>query len=140
MLELRETDACRLLLRETAALQSLRQQHPEKFKRLEHLLSRSSFDAKEVYQGTPKEKRRAAIAQGNYWRLKAVSSVTSFLRCLTFYEGLRYDHTNHYEHVPAVFTRLYFRRHWKTILTFSFPFVLSSTPHPGADGYVILWF
>lgn len=64
MLELRETDLARLLLRETAVLQQLRQQNPEQFKRLDQLVTRPFFDAKEVYEGTPKEKRRAAIAQG----------------------------------------------------------------------------
>ena len=64
MLELRETDLARLLLRETAVLQHLRQQSPEHFKRLDQLATRPFFDAKEVYQGMPKEKRRAAIAQG----------------------------------------------------------------------------
>ena len=64
MLELRETELARLLLRETAVLQQLRQQNPEHFKRLDTLANRPFFDAREVYQGTPKEKRRAALAQG----------------------------------------------------------------------------
>ncbi|OEH80504.1 WD-40 repeat-containing protein [Cyclospora cayetanensis] len=63
MLELRETELARLLLRETAVLQQMRQQDPEHFKRLDQLATRPFFDAKEVYQGTPKEKRRSAIAQ-----------------------------------------------------------------------------
>ncbi|CDJ67306.1 hypothetical protein ENH_00033900 [Eimeria necatrix] len=64
MLELRETELARLLLRETAVLQQLRQQTPERFKRLDQLANKPFFDAKEVYQGSSKEKRRAAIAQG----------------------------------------------------------------------------
>ncbi|KAL8270586.1 hypothetical protein Esti_005485 [Eimeria stiedai] len=64
MLELRETDLARVLLRETSVLQRLRQQNPDQFKRLDQLASRPFFDAKDVYQGVPKEKRRATIAQG----------------------------------------------------------------------------
>ncbi|KAL8442001.1 hypothetical protein Emag_006746 [Eimeria magna] len=63
MLELRETDLARLLLRETSVLQRLRQQDPDQFKRLDQLATRPFFDAKDVYQGIPKEKRRANIAQ-----------------------------------------------------------------------------
>lgn len=72
MLELRETDLARLLLRETAVLQQLRQQSPEQFKRLDQLATRPFFDAKEVYQGTSKEKRRAAIAQALALELDSV--------------------------------------------------------------------
>ncbi|CDJ38733.1 WD-40 repeat protein, putative [Eimeria tenella] len=72
MLELRETELARLLLRETAVLQQLRQQTPERFKRLDQLANKPFFDAKEVYQGTSKEKRRAAIAQALALELDSV--------------------------------------------------------------------
>lgn len=43
----------------------MKQRHPERYLRLEHLLSRTVFDAKDVYtEGMTKEKRRKVIAQG----------------------------------------------------------------------------
>eukprot|EP00920_Eleutheroschizon_duboscqi_P019146 GHVT01045344.1.p1 GENE.GHVT01045344.1~~GHVT01045344.1.p1 ORF type:complete len:390 (+),score=52.91 GHVT01045344.1:316-1485(+) len=71
LLELREVDLARALLRETAALQSLKLHQPSRFKRLELLASRAFFDPKEAYQGIPREKRRDAIAQAMAQRLTA---------------------------------------------------------------------
>uniref|UniRef100_A0A7R9Z0B9 WD40 repeat-containing protein SMU1 n=1 Tax=Chlamydomonas euryale TaxID=1486919 RepID=A0A7R9Z0B9_9CHLO len=62
MVELKEVDTARAMLRQTQVFQRMRKEDPERVSRLEHLLGRTYFDAREVYGGSTKEKRRAAIS------------------------------------------------------------------------------
>ncbi|KAK9839667.1 hypothetical protein WJX81_004660 [Elliptochloris bilobata] len=62
LVELREVDTARAMLRQTAVFAGMKQEEPDRFLRLEHLCGRAYFDVREVYGATPKEKRRAQLA------------------------------------------------------------------------------
>ena len=64
LIELRETDAAKSLLRQAPTLQSMKLESAERFVRLEKLCNKTYFDAQEeLYGETRRDKRRARLAQ-----------------------------------------------------------------------------
>lgn len=49
MIELRELDTAKAILRQTQAMTNMKLEDPERYSRMEHLLVRTYFDPKEVY-------------------------------------------------------------------------------------------
>ena len=67
MVELRELDAAKAILRETEPMQSLKRSHPDRYLRLEHLHAKHYFDGREVYGDNTREERRQQLAQCTYF-------------------------------------------------------------------------
>ncbi|KAL7753896.1 hypothetical protein RI367_000828 [Sorochytrium milnesiophthora] len=64
LIEARELSAARTMLRQTEPMDALRDQFPDRYLRLESLLSRTYFEPSDSYpEGHRKEKRREIIAQ-----------------------------------------------------------------------------
>eukprot|EP00397_Hematodinium_sp_SG-2012_P028723 GEMP01030268.1.p1 GENE.GEMP01030268.1~~GEMP01030268.1.p1 ORF type:complete len:527 (+),score=94.55 GEMP01030268.1:149-1729(+) len=63
LMDLREHETAQHLLKETAPLLTMKNDHPERYKRLEQFLKKPHFDAKEAFEGLTKEKKRSQVAQ-----------------------------------------------------------------------------
>lgn len=63
MIEVRDTDVAVQLLRGSAPMAHMKQTQVERYRRLETLTQRTSFDVNEVYAGVSKQKRRSDVAQ-----------------------------------------------------------------------------
>jgi WD40 repeat-containing protein SMU1 len=62
MIELREIDTARVILRQAQVFSQMQTEDPERFIRLERLCSRTIIDVKDLYAGIGCEKRRMSIA------------------------------------------------------------------------------
>lgn len=62
LIELRETDTARAMLRQTQVFARMKADDAERYLRLEHLCNRTYFDVRELYGSTPRDKRRANLA------------------------------------------------------------------------------
>lgn len=62
MLELRESETARALLRNTGVMQALKVSDWERYRRIEDLLARTYFDARDAYGDSSKERRRSQLA------------------------------------------------------------------------------
>jgi WD40 repeat-containing protein SMU1 len=73
MIELKESETARAMLRDTAPMVLLRNKDPERYLRLQRLINKPFFDHRDAYpDGSNREKRRAVIAKGESGELLAV--------------------------------------------------------------------
>mmetsp|Transcript_99963 Transcript_99963/g.214102 ORF Transcript_99963/g.214102 Transcript_99963/m.214102 type:complete len:526 (-) Transcript_99963:29-1606(-) len=63
LIELRDMETAVHLLRETAPCIAMKQDHPERYLKIESLTKKSYFDPREAFEGVAKEKLRGALAQ-----------------------------------------------------------------------------
>lgn len=63
MTEAKELDVARSLLRQTEAMQLLRQEDEKRYLRLENVMGRIQVDASDLYPGTSKQRKRDGIAK-----------------------------------------------------------------------------
>ena len=63
LIELREIDAARAVLRETQVMSGLQENDPERYSRLEGLCGKTFIHPQDLYQGTTRERRRSLLAQ-----------------------------------------------------------------------------
>ena len=63
MVEMRETETARSILRQTAVMNQLRQEQPERYLKLDHLLSRTYFDPREVGNASDAGYNSALVAE-----------------------------------------------------------------------------
>jgi len=79
LLEVQELELARGILRSTPAMLAMKQEHPERYLRLEHQCSRSGgSDSHDLFGGN-KDKRREALAQD---LIAEVTEVCAHTRCL----------------------------------------------------------
>jgi hypothetical protein len=65
MIELKESETARAMLRDTAPMMILRNKDPERYLKLQRLINKPFFDHRDAYpDGSNKERRRAHIAKG----------------------------------------------------------------------------
>lgn len=62
MIELREVDTARAMLRQTQVFARMKVDDPERWAKLEQLCGKTYLDVRELYGGTSKDKRRGALA------------------------------------------------------------------------------
>ena len=63
LVELRETDTARAMLRQTEIFARMQQDDPDRYIALERLCNRTLVDSKDLYKGTSRDQRRVAISQ-----------------------------------------------------------------------------
>lgn len=74
MVELREVETARALLRQSEALMALRSEDPDRYLALEKVCNRTLIDPKLLYQGSSRQKRRDAIAKLFQTEVRSVPS------------------------------------------------------------------
>eukprot|EP00971_Amphidinium_carterae_P275211 5460653-Amphidinium_carterae.1 len=61
--EMKDLEMAQYMMRETAPLIAMKNDHPQRYVKLEHQVKKQYHDPAQVYEGLPKDKRRATLAQ-----------------------------------------------------------------------------